>query len=325
MSLSVFSNCQFSLRSILARVLILLAVAMIFGSGLASAATPAGAPVLAEAAHDAHAGGGHHGLPEGAPRFSLLGGKVQITNSMIATWISAALLILGAQLSCRRMKEVPEGGQNFWEWIVEGLYGFLEGIVGSHLVRKTFWFFATVFIFILATNWLGLIPGVGTIGWGVPDEQGALSHLTRPLLRGGNADLNMTAAMAVIFFIWWCIWAVQSNGVVGVFKHLFAPKGKEKGFMQLIMLAVFFAVGILEVISIAFRPVSLSFRLFGNVFAGENMLESMMALVPALAWLLPIPFYFLELLVGIVQALVFMLLTSVFTTLICEHDEEHAH
>ena len=87
------------------------------------------------------------------------------------------------------------------------------------------------------------------------------------------------------------------------------------------MIVVFFAAGCLEIISILFRPVSLSFRLYGNVFAGENMLETMATMVPGLGWLLPIPFYFLELLVGLVQALVFMLLTAVFTLLICQHEE----
>ena len=92
----------------------------------------------------------------------------------------------------------------------------------------------------------------------------------------------------------------------------------------MLMIAVFVLVGLLEVVSILFRPVSLSFRLFGNIFAGENMLEAMAVLVPWLGWLIPIPFYFMELLVGMVQALVFMLLTAVFTLLICTHDEEHA-
>jgi F-type H+-transporting ATPase subunit a len=94
--------------------------------------------------------------------------------------------------------------------------------------------------------------------------------------------------------------------------------------LKYLMIVVFFAVGCLEIISILFRPVSLSFRLYGNIFAGENMLESMARLVPSLGWLLPIPFYFMELLVGLVQALVFMLLTAVFTLLICQHEEEHA-
>jgi F-type H+-transporting ATPase subunit a len=93
--------------------------------------------------------------------------------------------------------------------------------------------------------------------------------------------------------------------------------------MKVLMILVFILVGFLEVVSILFRPVSLSFRLYGNVFAGENMLESMSNLVPALSWLIPVPFYFMELLVGLVQALVFMLLTSVFTLLICQHEEGH--
>ena len=92
--------------------------------------------------------------------------------------------------------------------------------------------------------------------------------------------------------------------------------------MGVFMVAIFFFVGVIEVVSIAFRPVSLSFRLYGNIFAGENMLETMANLVPGLGWLLPIPFYFLELLVGLVQALVFMLLTAVFTMLICQHEAE---
>jgi F-type H+-transporting ATPase subunit a len=88
------------------------------------------------------------------------------------------------------------------------------------------------------------------------------------------------------------------------------------------MIVAFFAAGLLEIISILFRPVSLSFRLYGNIYAGETMLETMSRMVPGLGWLLPIPFYFMELLVGLVQALVFMLLCAVFTLLMCQHEEE---
>jgi F-type H+-transporting ATPase subunit a len=242
---------------------------------------------------------------------------------MIVTWIVAVGIIIFAQYATRSVKEVPEGAQNFWEWLVEGLYTFLESIVGRDLVKKTFWFFATVFIFILFTNWAGLIPGVGTIGWGVPDAQGGLHHIDRPLFRGVNADLNMTFAMATVFFACWIVWALQANGPGGLILHLFGPKGDTKGFMKVLMVVVFVMVGFLEVVSILFRPVSLSFRLYGNVFAGENMLESMANLVPELAAIIPIPFYFMELLVGLVQALVFMLLTAVFTLLICQHEEGH--
>ena len=127
----------------------------------------------------------------------------------------------------------------------------------------------------------------------------------------------------MIFFGCWLVWALQANGFGGFVIHLFGPKGDTAGFLKIMMIFVFMIVGVLEVVSILFRPVSLSFRLYGNVFAGESMLESMAAIVPGLAWLIPIPFYFLEVLVGMVQALVFMLLTAVFTLLICSHDEGH--
>ena len=266
----------------------------------------------------------HHGLPLYAvPLFHI--GSFPVTNSMVVTWVVAILLIIFAQAATRNIKRVPEGAQNFWEWLVEGLYSFLEGIIGHDLVKKTFWFFATIFIMILACNWFGLIPGVGSIGWGTPGADGKLHHISEPILRGANADMNMTLAMAMVFFVCWTIWALQANGPGGFLLHIFGPKGDTAGALKVLMIAVFVLVGLLEVVSILFRPISLSFRLFGNIFAGENMLEAMAVLVPALGWLIPIPFYFMELLVGVVQALVFMLLTAVFTLLICQHDEEHAH
>jgi len=262
----------------------------------------------------------HHGLPQSAVEIARPLG-LPVTNSMLVTWIVALGLILFARIATRHIRDVPVGAQNFLEWLVESLYEFLEGIIGADLVKKTFWFFATIFIFILFTNWFGLIPGVGTIGWGAPGEHSF--HVTRPLLRGGNADLNMTAAMAMIFFLLWTVWAFQANGVKGFFLHLFGPKGESAGILKWTLIVIFFLVGFLEVFSILFRPVSLSFRLYGNIFAGENMLEAMANLVPGLGWLLPVPFYFMELLVGLVQALVFMLLTAVFTMLICMHEEGH--
>jgi F-type H+-transporting ATPase subunit a len=263
------------------------------------------------------------GLPPGAGHVFTIGG-LPVTNSMLVTWIVALALIVFAQIATRNMKEIPSGAQNFWEWMVESLHGFLEGIIGRALVNKTFWFFATIFIFIIFCNWAGLIPGIGTMGWGVKDSAGHFD-LADPLFRGGNADLNMTLAMSMVFFLCWIVWAFQMNGLVGFFKHLFAPKGNTTGLLKVLMVIVFFAVGWLEILSILFRPVSLSFRLYGNIFAGENMLEAMSRLVPHLGWLIPIPFYFMELLVGFVQALVFMLLTAVFTMLMAPHDESHDH
>src|SRR5512140_308878 len=286
----------------------------------------ASAPMTGWSAEDVHsatsASAGHeeHGLPQRAVEVARPFG-FPITNSMIVTWIVAVGLIVFAQVATRNMKPVPDGAQNFWEWMVESLYEFLEGIIGHALVRKTFWFFATIFIFILFSNWAGLIPGLGTMGWWHNTEHGFV--IDQPFFRGANADLNMTLAMALVFFGCWIIWAIQEIGPIGFLSHLFAPKGETTGALKVLMVIVFFAVGLLEVFSILFRPVSLSFRLYGNIFAGENMLEAMSNLIPGFGWLLPIPFYFMELLVGFVQALVFMLLTAVFTMLICQHEEGH--
>jgi F-type H+-transporting ATPase subunit a len=261
----------------------------------------------------------HHGLSQKAIEIGRVFG-FPVTNSMLVSWIAALGLIIFAQLATRRMEQVPSGAQNFLEWLVESLYGFLEGLLGKHLVDRTFWFFATVFIFILSTNWVGLIPGVGVIGWGHSTAHGFV--IDQPLFRGANADVNLTLAMALVFFACWIVWAIREVGPLGFLKELFAPKGESSGVLKIVLAVVFFAVGCLEIVSILFRPVSLSFRLYGNIFAGENMLETMANLVPSLSWLLPIPFYFLELLVGVVQALVFMLLTAVFTLLICQHEGE---
>jgi F-type H+-transporting ATPase subunit a len=280
------------------------------------AAWACGAPG-AESAAASHSQEEH--LPEHAVEIARPFG-LPITNSMLVTWIVAAGLIIFAQVATRRMKRIPQGAQNFWEWLVEGLSNFLEGVIGQHLVQRTFWFFATVFIFILFCNWAGLIPGIGSVGWNVQYADGHSEW--RPLFRGANADLNLTLAMALVFFGCWIVWAIREVGLVGFGKELFGPKGENTGLLKVLMIIVFFAAGCLEVISILFRPVSLSFRLYGNIFAGENMLETMSKMIPGLGWLLPIPFYFMELLVGLVQALVFMLLTAVFTLLICQHEEE---
>jgi len=260
-----------------------------------------------------------HGLSQKAVEIARPFG-FPITNSMVVSWIVAVGLIIFARVATRDMKGVPGGAQNLLEWLVEGLYDFLESIIGPRLVKRTFWFLATVFIFILSANWVGLIPGAGTIGWGHQTPNGFV--VDQPFFRGANADLNLTLAMALVFFACWIIWALQEVGPVGFLKELFAPKGESTGFLKLLMIVVFFAAGLLEIISILFRPVSLSFRLYGNIFAGENMLETMSRIIPGLGWLLPIPFYFMELLVGLVQALVFMLLCAVFTLLMCPPEEK---
>jgi F-type H+-transporting ATPase subunit a len=169
-----------------------------------------GAPMAARAA-DAP----EQGLPLFAPVLFHVG-PVPVTDSMVVTWIVAVGVIVFAQLSTRNMKEVPEGAQNFIEWLVEGLYNLLESVLGHQLVRKTFWFFATIFILILFSNWFGLIPGVGTIGYGQPNGSWlGIEKVSEPIFRGANADFNMTFAMAIVFFVMWTVWALQANGIGG--------------------------------------------------------------------------------------------------------------
>ena len=286
-----------------------------------SAATPQSNGT--EALSDDHGHeGGHHGLPPNAVIIKEIG-LFAITNSMVVTWIVALGLIAIAQIATRKAKLIPSGLQNFVEWLVESLVGFFEGILGEKMAKETFWFFGTIFIFILFTNWFGLIPGIGTIGWDV-DSHG---HVHKPLLRGVNADLNMTAAMALFFFALWIFWSLKAIGPKGFFLHIFNVKGHGLTVMGIFLLLIYIFVGLVEVVSISVRPVALMFRLYGNVFAGENILETVMALGGTyFGWLAVLPFYFLELLGGLVQALVFALLTAVFTSLMCSHhDEDHAH
>src|SRR5437763_85741 len=180
----------------------------------------------------------HEGVSlKAAPLFEI--GKFAVTNSMVATWIVAIAVIIFAQLATRNIRTVPSGAQNFWEWMVEGLYNFLESIIGNDLVKKTFWFFATIFIFILFLNWFGLIPGVGTVGWGHHDPTTNAFHVDRPLLRGANADLNLTFAMAAVFFALWIVWALQENGIGGFIMHLFGPTGVWQGLVTVRMIVVF--------------------------------------------------------------------------------------
>lgn len=261
---------------------------------------------------------GHHALPLNAqPLFWAF------TNSTIAVWIGVLLITLFCRAATRKMSLVPAGLQNFAEWAVESLYDFLEGLLGEHLIRRVFWFFGSIFFFILTVNYLGLLPGVGTLGVDTVDSHGHQSFV--PFLRGGNADINMTSAMALTFALLWAYWAITENSLKGFLAHIFAPKGTFRGMMLVMMVPIFLFVGVLEVISICIRPVALGFRLFGNIYGGEQTLESLMALAPNkyLAFLPALPFYFMELLVGFVQALVFTLLCAIFLKLICDHGDEH--
>ena len=247
-------------------------------------------------------------------------GDFPVTNSMITSWVISLILILTIRIVVGKATLVPNKGQLFIESIVGGLRDIVEPIVGKKLFFPSFWLLSGLFIFILTQNWSGLLPGVGTIGY--YDEHGNFSHIIRP----GNADLNMTLALAAVANVCWLYFIFKYEGLKSILIHIFGNKAdkKEVGIYFFIgLIPIFIGVGLIEIISILFRPVSLSFRLFGNVFGGENLLHKMFTLAPGFEWILPVPFYFLEVLIGMVQALVFMLLIAVFIGLMCNHGEEH--
>lgn len=247
---------------------------------------------------------------------------IPVTNSMISTWIVAALIIIAALFFNYSIKRGSfKRFTGLIEFSVSTLFSFLQELIGDLLARKTFWFLGSVFFIILFLNWAELLPGVGSIGWGKATADGFM--VERPIFRCGSADLNMTLALGALFFILWLVLAFKHNGVLGFFLHIFGPKGDSKGVMAIIMIVVFIAVGFLELISILVRPFSLGLRLYGNTLAGGVLIETMMKKVPSMAWLIPLPFYFMEAMVGFVQALVFTLLSAVFIMLVCGHKEDH--
>lgn len=259
-----------------------------------------------------------------------------LTSSIVVALLCTVILLVLARRATARMELIPRGTQNWFEALVESLYDIIEGIVGKHMVARTFPLLATIFIYILTANYFGLLPGVGTVGFGPKTGPLAVSEVTNPLLRPASADLNMTLAIAGLFMVLWIYWTFRVTGPVQFLKHTFGPKGGLTGIMKTVLIPIFFFVGVIEVISIAFRLVSLSMRLYGNIFAGENLLHAMSTLGDKLplpiaylsSILLPLPFYFLELLVGVIQAFVFMLLCAVYIQLSTTHDEEeagHAH
>ena len=245
-----------------------------------------------------------------------------ITNSMIMSWVISLAIIMTIRLMVKRPQLIPGAGQAFVEDLLGGIRGTMEPIVGKALISKVFPLLIGLFVFILIQNWSGLLPGVGAFGF--RDESGQIKYWMRP----GNADLNMTIALALVCSVGgWTYFVLRYAGVKTLLYDLFGNKADPNEIPKVIYLflfPVFFFVGLIEIVSILFRPVSLSFRLFGNVFGGENLLVNMTELA---SWIVPVPFYFLELLIGAVQALVFTLLTAVYIGLICNHgdDEEHAH
>ena len=263
-----------------------------------------------------------------------------LTNSVAVAAFIALLILWAARKATRNAQRVPSGFQNFVELVVEFIYSQVEQIVGKKLAPRVFPLLATIFIYVAISNWFGLLPGIGTIGFGSEPLQAAFTlsstdHHVIPLLRPPTADLNLTLGMAAVFMLVWVYLTVRETGVIGFLKHTFGPKGGITGWLGIAIVPVFLFVGVIEMISIALRPVSLSLRLFGNVFAGENLMHVMSTLADAYnlpafvtflaSVLMPLPTFFLELLVGGLQAMVFALLCGVYIQLSTAHDEGEGH
>jgi F-type H+-transporting ATPase subunit a len=255
-----------------------------------------------------------------------------LTNSILVALVVMGLVLWFSRKATKNMTLVPHKAQNFLEFIVEFLYNQVVGIVGTKQAKLAFPLLGTLFIYILVSNWFGLFPGVGTVGWG--ESTGFLSVKTAhdPLLRPPTADLNATIGLSVSAFLVWFFLTIKEIGIWGFIVHTFGPKGGLKGVMGMVVAAVFLFVGVIEVVSIIIRPVTLSIRLFGNIFAGENVIHTMSDLMASHgaigsfigSVLLPLPFYFMELLVGLLQAIVFTLLCAVYIQLSTTHDD-HGH
>jgi F-type H+-transporting ATPase subunit a len=245
-------------------------------------------------------------------------GPLPVTNSMITSWFVALVLIVAIRLAIGRHQLVPTRAQAVVENLVQWMLDLTAPIVGPKVAKPTFPLLIALFTFILIQNWSGLFPGVGTI-YMADQQSGEWMELIRP----GNADMNATLALAIVAFCGWFYFIMRYAGPLFVLKDIFGNKADKKETPAIIyypLFVIFFAAGLIEVISIGFRPVSLSFRLFGNIFGGENLMHAMSGIQK---WGLPAPFYFLELLIGFVQAFVFTLLVSVYIGLICNHGDEH--
>ena len=228
-----------------------------------------------------------------------------VTNTLLLTLIAAIFLIVLAVSVKVGFKNVPGKLQNILEWLIEQILSLTEGIFGSRKdAEKYLPFIATIFFLVLFSNWLGLIPGVGPIG---VYEKHEGRNILIPFLRSPSSDLNFTLALAVI-----TVFSVNILGIaaIGFFKHF----SKFISFKS----PIAFFVGILELISEAARIVSFSFRLFGNIFAGEVMLVIAAFFLP---YLLPLPLLALETFVGLIQASVFAILASVFISIAIKHEE----
>lgn len=259
-------------------------------------------------------------------------GSLQITNALITSWIAVFLIIIISISVKRKIKEVPKGIQNFFEIIVNGALSLCDQITNDRkITNRIFPLAISVFFFVLINNWLGILPlgGFGLI------EHGNGGSIFIPFIRSGTADLNTTLTLAIITVIGSNIFGAIFIGLWKMFNkyvnlasigQIFTKIRKDPTVLVVAPINVF--VGALELIGEIAKVASLSFRLYGNVFAGEVLLVSMSAL---LSYVLPIPFLFLEIFVGLIQAFIFSVLLVVYFTIAAqdhtehEHDEKNAH
>ena len=232
-------------------------------------------------------------------------GAFAVTNTYLLTLAVVFTLSAGVLLAGRKMALSPSGGQNAVEAALEGFLGFTEPVFGSRAsAEKYLPFIATIFFFVLFANWAGILPGVGSVGF---FEEGR--HVFVPLFRSPASDLNFTLSLAAITVVATHIFGIRARGAklhISRFLNFSGP--------------IEFFVGILEFISEIAKIISFSFRLFGNVFAGEVLLVVIAFLAPYLA---PLPFLFLEIFVGFIQAFVFAMLATVFTAISVAGHGEH--
>ena len=239
-----------------------------------------------------------------APEVLVYLGPLPVTNTLLVSWIVIGLLTIFALVVRAKVSLIPSGLQNFAEAIIETGYNTVADLAGPK--TKTFFpWVMTFFLFILVSNLLGLFPGFTTITFKPAGSEEAF-----PLLRSINSDLNMTLSLALLSVVLTHYYAVKFLGLKDYLKKWFS----------LDMYGVFLFVGLLEIVSEFTKIVSLSFRLFGNIFAGEVVLGTVSSIF---AFIVPLPFYFLELIVAFVQAAVFMMLTLVFMVLLSEKHEAH--
>ncbi len=236
-------------------------------------------------------------------------GNWPITNALLLSFVSLITLILIGILIKRGLKIVPGKLQSIFELLLEQIFKLMDSVLGERkLSEKYLPLVATIFLFIMTSNWLGLFPVIGPIGLNAVHE-GKTSFI--PLFRSPASDLNFTMGLAIIALI-----SINLLGVfaIGFKKHF----GKFFNFHKPFPVISF--IGILEFLSEFVKIVSFSFRLFGNVFAGEVLLLIVGFLVP---YLVPLPFLFLEVFVGFIQAFIFSMLTLVFIAMAVKHEGEH--